>query len=76
MESITSLMSKVQEVLVVLSAVDTKLDEVAAYIITLQAGAVDQAQLDQLGALVDEAKGKATAVLGEADTLDGDIPLP
>lgn len=66
------------ELVEVVSQEDLKLDEIRAYILTLGAGSVvTQAQLDELGSLLTEAKnivtqGKdaAVAALAETDALD------
>lgn len=75
-----------QEVNASLVATDLKLDEVLAFIQSLQVGSVvTQEQLDQLAsnlqgirdtaaqasASVEEARNRAQAVFAEADTLDG-----
>jgi len=59
-----------------LDAVDLKLDEVKAFIESLDSGA-DEAQLDRISAILDaastqvaEGKTKAEAVLAESDALD------
>lgn len=56
-----------------ISGTDAKLDEVLAYIQSLQSGSqlVTQQQLDSLVAMIQAAKVSAQAVLAEADTLDG-----
>lgn len=54
-----------------LTSVDLKLDEVRAFIASLQAGQpVTQEQLDNLAAAIASAKSTAQAVLSEADALD------
>ena len=66
------------ELLDVVNAEDLKLDEIRAFILTLQPGGVfTQAQLDELGGLLTEAKDivtagktKATDNLAETDALD------
>lgn len=57
-----------------IGAIDLKLDEVRAFIATLQPGVVTQEQLDQLAAMVGTAKTSAEAVLAEADALDSGAP--
>lgn len=54
-----------------LGTIDTKLDEIRAFIISLQAGSVvTQEQLDTLAAAITAAKNSAAAVLTETDALD------
>ena len=72
MATIEEVTASVTELTSTLEAVDVKLDEIKAFILSLSspAGVVTQAQLDELAALVDAAKGKSSAVLAEADALD------
>lgn len=58
-----------------LSQVDSKLDEISAYIATLKAGVVTQVQLDELSGMLESAKGLASANLAETDALDEE-PTP
>lgn len=52
-------------------AIDTKLDEIRAFILSLSGGGVvTQEQLDALAASITSAKESAAAVLTEADQLD------
>ncbi|NJO69917.1 MAG: hypothetical protein HC830_12115, partial [Bacteroidetes bacterium] len=53
----------------VLNTIDAKLDEVKAYIGTLQ-GAATSEQLDVILGMLNSAKDKASSVLAEADALD------
>ena len=77
LDTLSALLDNVTGLIDVISAIDLKLDEVKGFITTLQAGAVTQAQLDQLAALAGDAGAKAGAakvqaesVLAEADALD------
>lgn len=70
MATIEDLQTSIAGLTTTVEAIDSKLDEVAAYVATLKAGVVSQEQLDALVALVDSAKEKASAVLAEADALD------
>lgn len=72
MATVEELTAGINELNTTINAIDLKLDEVAAYIATLQANQpVSQAQLDELVALVNAVKTQAAAVLAEADTQDG-----
>lgn len=72
MATLADVNQAVSELTAAVSATDLKLDEVLAFIQSLQVGQpVTQAQLDQLFADVTAAKVSAQAVLAEADTLDG-----
>lgn len=54
-----------------IASIDSKLDEVRAFILSLSAGTVvTQEQLDALAASITAAKNAAGAVLTEADALD------
>jgi len=76
----TNIMSTAQEIIdgvadlkTVIESVDLKLDEVKAKIDALAAGSVvSQAQLDEIGAALSEAKSAASSVLSEA----GELAVP
>lgn len=70
MSTIEDVVADVTELSNTLTQVDLKLDEIAAFIATLQAGVVTQEQLDNLKSLTQSAKDSAAAVLTEADQLD------
>lgn len=53
-----------------LHSINSKLDEIKAFISTLEAGEVTQSELDELDLLVSGAKDEAVAVLEETDALD------
>lgn len=72
MATLEEVQAEVSNLTQTISAIDTKLDEVRNFILSLQAGTVvTQEQLDALAASITAAKDAAGAVLGEADTLDG-----
>ena len=67
MTTLDEAVTKITELTGTIDAIDTKLDEIRAFIATLN---LPQGQIDQLNALLDTASTKAQAVLGEADALD------
>ena len=72
MTTIDEINAKVLELNTVVAAIDSKLDEVRAFVATLQGGSVvTQEQLDQLAAALDGVKASAESVLAEADSTDG-----
>lgn len=75
MSTLAEVTQSVTDLTSALTSIDSKLDEVRAFIGTLQAGVVTQAQLDELASKISDAKNSATAVLAEADALDSE-PTP
>ena len=71
MTTIEELNEKVDLVTSTMEIMDTKLDEVRAYIASIPIGSpFTQEQADALGVKLDAAGSKAAAVLAEADALD------
>lgn len=69
MSTLTDIQDAVTVINNTLLAVDAKLTDIAALIATLQAGQVDQAQIDALATAVGAAKDEATKVLTEAGAI-------
>jgi hypothetical protein len=70
MATLAEVQNTITELTTVIGNIDTKLDEVRAFIATLQPGVVTQAQLDELANMIGVAKTSAESVLAEADALD------
>lgn len=75
MVTLTEVQAQVADLGLTLGQIDSKLNEVAAFIATLKAGVVTQAELDDLSAQIESLKGLASANLAEADALDDEPPV-
>lgn len=71
MSTLTEVQAEVTALTDTIVAIDTKLDEIRAFILSLSGGGVvTQEQLDALAASITSAKESAAAVLTETDSLD------
>lgn len=69
MATLTEISGMIDEVVVLVTTIDTELDAVATLIATLKAGQVSQEQIDALAAKVETLKVKSSAVVAETEAL-------